>query len=81
MNFISNLIKSLFLIFMLLVVAPTILFLAKSYYAHFIAKKTHIGVIELPNNINDSQDIINAAKNLFSCPEIKSLILICDSKG
>ena len=72
MDFIASLIRSLFLAFMLLVIAPTILFLTKSYYGHLVAKKTYVGVIELPQFITHGEDIISAAKNLFSSSEITS---------
>lgn len=81
MDFIASLIRSLFLIFMLLVIAPTILFLTKSYYSHLVAQKTYVGIVELPNEIESGDDIINSVKNLFSSAEIRALILVSDGKG
>lgn len=81
MEFVYSLIKSLFLIFMLLVIAPTVLFLTKSYYSHFVSKKTYVGIIDLPQILTNGSDVVSSVKNLFSSPEIRALVLICNSKG
>lgn len=78
---ISNIIKTIFLVFFLLVIAPTLVFLTRWYYANLIGKKTYVGIIELPSIITNSDDVINSAKNLFSSSEIKAIIIKCDSIG
>jgi len=80
-SFIGRLIRALFLIFILLVTAPTLIFLIKWYYAHLVSTKTYVGVLELPNAIGKSEEIIGSAKTLFSSPDIRGIIVKCNGIG
>lgn len=81
LTLIKKLLNAFFLLAILLLSAPTLLFLTKSYYNTFFAKKTYIGVLELPNYIEKSDEIISAAKNLFSSSDVRAVIIICDGIG
>lgn len=81
MSFITRLIKSIFLLFLLLVTAPTLLFLIKWYYGNIVTKKTYVGIIEIPRIIEKSENIISSAKTLFSSSDIRGVVLKCNSNG
>jgi hypothetical protein len=80
-SFIARIMKALFIIFFFLMFTPTLWFLTKNYYAHMVAKKSYIGFLELPSNIEKSSDIIDSMKSLFYSPEIKAIVLKCDGNG
>jgi ClpP class serine protease len=80
-SLIARIVRASFLLFMFLVIAPTLIFLTKWYYAHLISKKTYIGVINLPSCIEKSEEVISSAKTLFSSHEIKGVIIKCNGNG
>lgn len=81
LSFITRFIRAFFLIFLLLVTTPTLIFLSKWYYENVFLKKTYIGVIELPYKIENSNEIISSAKALFSSSDIRGVLIKCNGIG
>lgn len=80
-SFIGRTIRVMFLLFILLVTMPTLIFLIKAYYSNLVAKKSYIGVIDLPSYVMKSDDIIHSARTLFRAPQIKAVIIKVDGEG
>lgn len=80
-SLITRTIRALFMLFLLLAIAPTLIFLVKWHYRHLLGTKTYIGVLELPYSIKSSSDIIASAKTLFSSPDIRAVIIKTDGNG
>lgn len=78
---IRKVLNTFFLIVILLLSAPTLLFLTKWYYGNLITTKTYIGVLDIPQTIEKSEEIINAAKTLFTSADIRGIIINCDGNG
>jgi hypothetical protein len=81
LTLIRKLLNAFFLLAILLLSAPTLLFLTKSYYTTLVAKKTYIGMLEIPPFIEKSEEIIAAAKNLFASSDVRAIIITCDGNG
>jgi hypothetical protein len=73
--------NTFFLIVLLLLSAPTLLFLTKWYYANLITKKTYVGVVDMPRVIEKSEEVINAAKTLFASSDVRAVVINCDGIG
>lgn len=73
--------NTFFLIVLLLLSAPTLLFLTKWYYANLITQKTYVGVIDMPRVIEKSEEVINAAKTLLASSDVRAVVINCDGIG
>lgn len=78
---IRKFLNTFFLVVLLLLSAPTLIFLTKSYYSNLVTKKTYIGVIDVPRVVEKSEEITNAAKTLLASSDVRGIILKCDGIG
>lgn len=81
LTMVRKVLNTFFLIVLLLLSTPTLLFLTKWYYANLITKKTYVGVIDMPKVIEKSEEIINAAKTLLASSDVRAVIINCDGIG
>jgi ClpP class serine protease len=73
--------NSFFMIVLLLLSAPTLIFLTKWYYANLVTKKAYVGVIDMPKVIEKSEEIITAAKTLLASSDVRAVVINCDGLG
>lgn len=81
LTMVRKVLNTFFLIVLLLLSAPTLLFLTKWYYANLVTKKTYVGVIDMPKVIERSEEVINAAKTLLASSDVRAIVINCDGLG
>lgn len=76
-----NSLKNIFLLLVLLNVAPLLVENIKSQYRTYFVPNTQIGVITIKGNITDSTNYTQALTNFFQDDAIKAILLKIESSG
>jgi protease-4 len=74
-------IKSIFMLLLFLLVAPTIFENLRRQYSHILSPKTQVGVIKIYGEICNSSRFIKQLHSFFSDNEIKAIVLNIESCG
>lgn len=77
----SDVLKNIFYLLLILQLAPVFIKNIKNNYSEFLTTKTKIGVISIKGSLSSASPILKDIKSIFENPSIKGVLLKVDSPG